>query len=105
MRHHWALRYLQLASPHPETRLICLEFPTYKEPSTGGPPFAVPSPVYAAHLGNPGAEQPYDAEGNLLERVQEVKSPCFYRIAHWKAERTHEVGKGTDWVSVWKVGQ
>ncbi|KAG8413374.1 hypothetical protein J3458_012943 [Metarhizium acridum] len=104
MRHHWALRLLQLVSPHPESRLICLEFPTCKAPNTGGPPFGVPSPVYVAHLGHPGSEQPYDAQGNLLmDDVKAVESPCFQRIAHWKAERTHEVGKGTDWVSIWKA--
>lgn len=104
MRPQWALRYSQLVSPHPDARLICLEFPTYKEPSTGGPPFGVAPPVYVAHLGHPGAEPSYDSEGNL---VSGETSPSgeggFQRMAHWQAERTHEVGKGTDWVSVWKV--
>ena len=104
MRPQWASRYQQLTSHHSESRLVCLEFPTYKEPSTGGPPFGVASSVYEAHLCHPGAEQPYDDHGNILvEKVEPVKQIGFRRIAHWQANRTHDVGKNTDWVSIWKM--
>lgn len=39
MRPAWALRYTQLLAK--DGRLVCLEFPTYKAPSTGGPPFGL----------------------------------------------------------------
>ncbi|OAA63449.1 Thiopurine S-methyltransferase [Niveomyces insectorum RCEF 264] len=102
MRAAWSLRYAQLASPRAETRLICLEFPTFKEPSSGGPPFSAPPSVYLAHLSHPGKEQEYDHEGKLLnERDENTVGPRFQKIAHWQPDRTHDVGRGTDWVSVW----
>lgn len=57
-----------------------------------------------AHLNNPGVEQPYDAEGNIIANSVEGESGTgMQRIAHWRPERTHEIGKGTDWVSVWRA--
>lgn len=101
LRPAWSLRMSQLLSP--TGRLICLEFPTYKPPSTGGPPWALPPVVYEEHLTQPGEDVPYDAEGNVqvVEPKKENKH-TLARIAHWQPERTHEVGKGTDWVSVWR---
>ncbi|KAA6414026.1 MAG: thiol methyltransferase [Lasallia pustulata] len=77
----------QLLAPAPAANLICLEFPTYKDPSLGGPPFGLSPAVYVEHLSHPGEELP---PGGLE------------RVAHWQPERTHEIGKGTDWVSVWR---
>jgi methyl halide transferase len=60
--------------------------------------------VYLGHLSHPGEELPYDDDENLLEdRIANVESEgALRRIAHWQPERTHESGKGTDWVSVWR---
>ena len=92
----------------PTGRLICLEFPTYKEPSTGGPPWALPPLVYVAHLSKPGKDVTYDEEG-LVKDVDEDRperdAKGLVRTAHWKPERTHEIGKGTDWMSVWQHQQ
>ena len=93
----------QLLRLAPDSYLVCVEFPTYKDPSTGGPPFALPPEVYLAHLSRPGKAVPYDDTGHLVEMAVEEKDPAaFERIAHWQPDRTHEVGKGTDWISVWR---
>ncbi|CAD0090201.1 unnamed protein product [Aureobasidium mustum] len=78
-------------------------FPTYKPPSTGGPPWALRPETYLAHLNQPGKEVEYDEEG--LAVWKEGQTPgdgALERIAHWKPERTHKIGEGTDNVSVWK---
>lgn len=89
----------------PAGRLVCLEFPTYKEPSAGGPPWALPPPVYEQLLCRPGDEVAYGADGHVVddrERLGRPSETALERIAHWMPERTHEIGKGTDWVSVWR---
>ena len=92
----------QLLRPSPNSNLICIEFPTYKDPSTGGPPYALPSDVYLAHLSRPGREVPYDGSGYVVQTTVEETPAAFERIAHWQPERTHEIGKGTDWISIWQ---
>ena len=92
-----------LLAPAPQGNLIAVEFPTYKDPSTGGPPYALPPEVYLAHLGQPGKEIPYDEDGHVkLEAMGEPDSTGLTRVTHWQPARTHEIGKGTDWVSVWQ---
>ena len=87
-----------------EGRLICVEFPSKKDPKLGGPPFALPAPVYVEHLSHPGKAIPYDEEtGYIKEGVSGPNSAAgLKRIAHWEPARTHEIGKGQDWVSVWQ---
>lgn len=102
LRHRWAARMAQLLAPG--GRLICLEFPTYKPPSTGGPPWAVRSNEYVAYLSKPGEKVQYDSEGLVTEI--DVDKPArssngLVRMAHWKPERTHDIGKDTDRMSVW----
>ena len=87
----------------PTGRLICLEFPTYKPPSAGGPPWALPPVVYEEILTRPGEEIQYDKEGNVVVQTPvKDNTKALVRTAHWQPERTHEVGKGTDWVGIWK---
>jgi methyl halide transferase len=88
-------------------KLICIEFPNYKPPSTGGPPFGLPAKVYL-HLNLPGEKLPYDDEGNLLEeKVNEKFSEGgLKREEHFRPERSHKIGidkngKVMDMVSVW----
>ncbi|KAJ9643578.1 hypothetical protein H2199_004257 [Coniosporium tulheliwenetii] len=99
----WAARMSQLLAP--SGVLICVEFPTYKPPSTGGPPWALPPAVYEAHLSRPGEEVAYNDEGYVDQKPgwnEPSNAAALVRIAHWQPERTHEVGKGTDWVSIWR---
>lgn len=91
----------------PTGRLVCIEFPTYKDPKDGGPPWALPPEVYEAHLSKPGQEIPYDEDGRpVMERKEDgelvLGEGALERVAHFKPERTFEIGRGTDWISVWR---
>jgi len=106
MRPAWSKRVSELVAP--EGRLVCLEFPTYKEASTGGPPWALPPKIYKHHLPRPGEKLPYDKDGELMEAdIGEQKNPAgLVQIAHFQPKRTHAIGydadgKITDWVGVW----
>ncbi|KAL8739187.1 MAG: hypothetical protein Q9181_000078 [Wetmoreana brouardii] len=102
MRPAWAQRMCQLLASRPVGHLICLEFPTYKEPSTGGPPFGLTPDTYVEHLGHPGDELPYDEDGHVkVGSHGQPKPDGLERLDHWQPVRTHEIGKGTDWVSIW----
>lgn len=101
LRPAWALQMSKLLSPN--GRLVCLEFPTYKDPALGGPPWALPPPVYEGHLGRPGQELPYDEKGAIVpDRENLVVKGGLERVEHFMPERTFEVGKGTDHISVWR---
>ncbi|KAG9243255.1 thiol methyltransferas-like protein [Calycina marina] len=105
MRPAWSSRYNELLAP--TGKLICLEFPTYKPPSTGGPPWALPPKIYMAHLPRPGEKLLYEEDGDLLEsKLGEPSNRSLTRIEHFQPQRTHNVGYGedgkvTDWISVW----
>jgi hypothetical protein len=105
MRPAWSRRMGELLAP--EGRLVCLEFPTYKPASTGGPPWALPPKIYAAHLPRPGEELPYDEDGELLEsKIGEPNSKGLHCIAHFQPKRTHDIGYSqdgtvTDRIGVW----
>jgi hypothetical protein len=105
LRPTWSKRLDELLAP--EGRLICLEFPTYKPPSTGGPPYALPPKIYTAHLPRPGKELPYAEDGELKElEIGESSKEGLQRIAHIKPKRTHGIGYAedgsiTDWISIW----
>ncbi|MCJ1371224.1 hypothetical protein MMC20_002439 [Loxospora ochrophaea] len=103
LRPLWSLRHSQLLNSEPSSNLICIEFPTYKEPSAGGPPFACPPKAYLEHLSHPGEAPSYDDNGHVKENI--LRRPSLgglERVAHWQPERTHEIGKGTDWISIWR---
>lgn len=87
--------------------MICVEFPTYKPPSTGGPPWALPPKIYLAHLSRPGEILPYAEDGELKEaELGNTSEKGLKRIEHFQPKRTHQIGYDpegnvTDWVSVW----
>ncbi|KAH8602156.1 S-adenosyl-L-methionine-dependent methyltransferase [Bisporella sp. PMI_857] len=105
LRAGWASRNVELLAP--EGRLVCLEFPTRKLPSTGGPPWALPPEVYMAHLPRPGKDLPYADDGEILEaKIGEPSVNGLNRLEHFQPQRTHEIGysddgKVTDWISIW----
>ncbi|KAL8628617.1 hypothetical protein Q9189_005663 [Teloschistes chrysophthalmus] len=102
MRPAWAQQMSRLLTKNPSGRLICLEFPSYKDPLIGGPPFGLTPSTYVEHLGHPGVELPYDSKGHVKEGSRDQVDPDgLQRLDHWQPQRTHEVGQGTDWVSVW----
>lgn len=103
MRPSWAKRQTELLATQPAGILLCLEFPTYKDPLTKGPPFGLRPEVYLEHLGHPGKEVPYGDDGHVKEGTLGGAEPnTVQRIAHFQPPRTHQVGMGTDWISVWR---
>ncbi len=59
--------------------------------------------MYIEHLSHPGEDLPYDEEGNIKEDIlRRASVGGLERVARWQPQRTHEIGKGTDWVSVWR---
>ncbi|KAH8701894.1 putative thiol methyltransferase [Talaromyces proteolyticus] len=109
LRPKWALRHRQLLAPPPTGNLICLEWPTTRDPSLGGPPFGVSSWAYMSHLSHPGEEIPYHANGDVkFDPLREVSPLGLERVIHWKPERTHKAGKDektgeiTERISLWR---
>ncbi|PGG96217.1 hypothetical protein AJ80_09861 [Polytolypa hystricis UAMH7299] len=106
LRPRWALRMSQLLSK--QGNLICLEFPTAKDPQLGGPPFASLPAAYMEHLSHPGEEIAYDDKGRVKrDPLREASAKGLERVAHWQPERTHDVGMDEngniqDWVSIWR---
>ncbi|KAA8906418.1 S-adenosyl-L-methionine-dependent methyltransferase [Sphaerosporella brunnea] len=78
LRPAWAQRMMDIVKPG-TGYLICLEFPLYKSLETGGPPWGLTSAVY-----------------------EELLSGKFEKIVHYKPERTHQIGMGTDYITVWR---
>ena len=85
-------------------RLVCLEFPLAKDPKLGGPPYAIRSELYLALFQKPGENIEYDEDGMAKHdpAVSHRGTGALERIAHWRPDRTHEVGKGHDMISVWR---
>lgn len=105
MRPAWSNRMMELLSE--DGRLLCVEFPTYKPHSTGGPPWASPPNVYYAHLTRPGKDLNYsENEGLLKDELEEPSEIHLRQIAHFRPERTQPMGYDadgnvTDWIGVW----
>jgi len=104
LRPAWSKRMAELLSPG--GRLVCLEFPTYKEPSAGGPPFAMPSKLYRALLSRPGEVISYDQNGEFVEeQIGGNSGKGLQQIAHFQPRRTHPAGlkdgEVTDRIGVW----
>lgn len=86
---------------HPESRLICAEFPTKKDPTSGGPPYGVSSKLYLAHLTHPGLNIVADEIGELAAD-QSKESHCgFDRIFHGKPSQNNALETVVDWISIW----
>lgn len=108
LRPKWSAGVSSLLSPSPIGNLICVEFPTYKDAQSGGPPYASPSKAYMEYLSHPGEEIPLGKDGHVLGNpLREVSKGGLERVAHWKPERTHQVGMDEqgnvrDMVSIWR---
>lgn len=108
MRPAWAKRMSTLLADNPQANLICLEFPTTKPPSAGGPPYSSPSKAYMEHLSHPGEDVPYTEEGEVKVNPFSESGPgALERVGHWNPADTHAVGKDADgkvmdYVSIWR---
>ncbi|KAK5127177.1 hypothetical protein LTR85_008538 [Meristemomyces frigidus] len=101
LRPRWSKRMSQLLSP--AGHLICLEFPLLKPPNTGGPPHGLSGELYEQLFKSPGREVQYDQDGYARKDSSgEQADDALERIARWQAERTHDVGQGSDHVSIWR---
>lgn len=118
---------MQQLLARPSGRLVCLEFPTGKHPSTGGPPHSAAFWFYQLHLSNPGNEQVItygekkdsnsQSAGRDIDQTQKEwtinanagtpTGPGLAMIVRFKPNVTHESGQsyqgpfGRDWVSIW----
>ena len=107
-RASWAKRMTELLASHAQANLICLEFPTMKPPSKGGPPFASPPKAYMEHLSHPGEEIDYEQEGSVrMNPLRPSSTGGLERVGHWHPADTHNIGKSEngeveDWISVWR---
>ncbi|KAK3327317.1 S-adenosyl-L-methionine-dependent methyltransferase [Cercophora scortea] len=108
-RPKWAKRMAELLKPG-TGRLVCLEWPLTKPPSTGGPPWGVTADAYVAHLGHPGEDIPYTKDGHVEVTAQSssssISSAGLKRLGRFKPTRTHKAGydsdgKITEFISVW----
>lgn len=108
MRPAWSARMSTLLNPNPQANLICLEFPTTKPPSSGGPPFSAPPKAYMEHLSHPGEKIPYTAGGEVQVRPLVESGPgALERVGHWHPSDTHAIGKSDDgevrdYIGVWR---
>ncbi|KAK3403080.1 S-adenosyl-L-methionine-dependent methyltransferase [Sordaria brevicollis] len=107
-RPQYAKRMSDLLNPD-GGRLVCLEWPLDKDPSTGGPPWGVSGDLYLAHLGHPGQELPYDDKGRVvmggsadttstpgaLKRLARIQPACSHKAG------CDDQGNVIDRVSVW----
>ncbi|PSN72497.1 S-adenosyl-L-methionine-dependent methyltransferase [Corynespora cassiicola Philippines] len=104
LRPAWALRMTQLLAR--DGVLICLEFPTHKPASSGGPPWSLPPLVHAELLKRPGEDIAYDDTGKVAASDRPRSDNAMIRIAHWTPKRTYQVGiingEVRDGVSLWK---
>jgi hypothetical protein len=87
----------------PSGRLICLEWPLGKAPEEGGPPHGLTSELYVQLFRNPGQDVKYDSRGVVTQNPDTKQGESsLTRIAHDMPERTHEAGKGKDYVGIWE---
>lgn len=108
MRPAWAKRMSELLAPTAFANLICLEFPSTKPASAGGPPFSAPPKAYMEHLSNPGVDIPYTADGEVkVDPLSEIGPGGLERLQHFHPPVAHNIGKDadgniTDYISIWR---
>jgi Thiopurine S-methyltransferase (TPMT) len=108
MRPAWAKRMSELLADSALANLICLEFPTDKPASAGGPPFGAPSKAYLMHLSQPGKDIPYDNDGQPKFNAYPDSGPgALERVAYFHPADAHAIGKDQagnvkDYISVWR---
>ncbi|KAK4109173.1 S-adenosyl-L-methionine-dependent methyltransferase [Canariomyces notabilis] len=97
MRKDWARRMKELLRP--SGLLVCLEFPLYKDLTAPGPPWGLQGVHW--NLLAEGGDGIVDQQTSTLATTGGQGS--FKRILYIKPERSYEVGRGTDMLSVWTL--
>lgn len=117
LRPPWAKRMSELLAP--DGFLVCLEWPLQKSPKEGGPPHGLSAELYEELLRKPGQEVEYDdddGEGYVVVSVGDSTSGgggggggddgraknALVRLERYRPSRTHEAGKDSDYISIWK---
>ncbi|KAB5539533.1 S-adenosyl-L-methionine-dependent methyltransferase [Coniochaeta sp. 2T2.1] len=100
-RPKWAKRMSGLLNPN-TGRLICLEWPLGKDPSTGGPPWGLTAETYATHLSRPGEEVRYGEDGKpLADELKKQPSDTGLKcLTRFQPRRNHKANFDHQ-VSVW----
>lgn len=115
LRPPWAKRMSELLAP--EGFLVCLEWPLQKSPKEGGPPHGLSAELYEELLRKPGQEVKYDddddGEGYVVVSSAGDSTTsgggddgraknALVRLERYRPSRTHEAGKDSDFISIWK---
>lgn len=118
LRPTWAKRMSELLAP--DGFLICLEWPLQKSPKEGGPPHGLSAELYEELLRKPGQEVEYDdddddGEGYVVVSAGDSTTSggdgggddgraknALVRLERYRPSRTHEAGKDSDFISIWK---
>lgn len=105
LRPAWARRMSDLLAP--SGRLICLEWPLHKPPKNGGPPHGLSADLYTELLRRPGQDVEYDADGHVVAATSSSGSlaKALVPVERYRPSRTHQAGKDSDFVSIWKHAQ
>ncbi|KEY68941.1 hypothetical protein S7711_04607 [Stachybotrys chartarum IBT 7711] len=105
IRPRWAERMSQLIST--QGRLVCLEFPSGRPLSEGGPAWGVWPEVYEALLTAPGEPVSYNDDATVVETPSpKPRDNALHRLSLIKPARTHKAGTNDDgsvrdFISVW----
>lgn len=119
LRPTWAKRMSELLAP--DGFLVCLEWPLQKSPKEGGPPHGLSAELYEELLRKPGQEVEYDddndddGEGYVVVSAEDSTTSggggggddgraknALVRLERYRPSRTHEAGKDSDYISIWK---
>lgn len=117
LRPTWAKRMSELLAP--DGFLVCLEWPLQKSPKEGGPPHGLSAELYEELLRKPGQEVKYDdddgeGEGYVVVSAGDSTTSgggggddgsaknALVRLERYRPSRTHEAGKDSDYISIWK---
>lgn len=117
LRPTWAKRMSELLAP--DGFLVCLEWPLQKSPKEGGPPHGLSAELYEELLRKPGQEVEYDdddGEGYVVVSAGDSTTGggggggggdgraknALVRLERYRPSRTHEAGKDSDFISIWK---
>lgn len=116
LRPAWAKRMSELLAP--DGFLVCLEWPLQKSPKEGGPPHGLSAELYEELLRKPGQEVEYDdddhdGEGYVVVSAGDSTTSggggddgraknALVRLERYRPSRTHEAGKDSDYISIWK---
>jgi hypothetical protein len=86
----------------PSGVLVCLEFPSYKDLRLPGPPWGLREGIYW-NLLVAGGNGMIEDEETAKSATQVTAGGAFKRLQYIKPERSYEVAKGTDMLSIWAL--